>query len=268
MIFPGMDPYLEDPYLWPGLHTRLIVHLCDHLQPLINPGYVATIEERVFVDKTEEIRIPDVIVKRRREREGGVAVIDADDPVVVKAQPIEIHQRYVAIRARALGQTVVTVIEMISPNNKRAGGGRRSYVTKQKQVLRSKTHLVEIDLLRTGQHVVAVAESTARSYGPYDYLACVSRAIGTRDEFDLYPRTLRQRLPRIRIPLAKNDPDVGLDVQQVVSQAYKSGAYGIQIDYRKPCNPSLSADDAAWAAELIKRSLGGNGRNGRRRPKL
>jgi Protein of unknown function (DUF4058) len=27
MIFPGMDPYLEDPKLWPGLHSRMVVYL-------------------------------------------------------------------------------------------------------------------------------------------------------------------------------------------------------------------------------------------------
>jgi len=35
MIFPGMDPYLENPQLWPGVHTRLIVYLADQLQLLL-----------------------------------------------------------------------------------------------------------------------------------------------------------------------------------------------------------------------------------------
>ena len=31
--FPGMDPYLEHPALWPGLHNRLIVTMANQLQP-------------------------------------------------------------------------------------------------------------------------------------------------------------------------------------------------------------------------------------------
>jgi hypothetical protein len=31
MIFPGMDPYLEAPQVWPDVHTRFIVYLGEHL---------------------------------------------------------------------------------------------------------------------------------------------------------------------------------------------------------------------------------------------
>ena len=31
--FPGMDPYLEHPALWPGVHQSLITYLRDALVP-------------------------------------------------------------------------------------------------------------------------------------------------------------------------------------------------------------------------------------------
>ena len=34
--FPGMDPYLEHPVLWEGLHARLIVALANQLQPRLD----------------------------------------------------------------------------------------------------------------------------------------------------------------------------------------------------------------------------------------
>ncbi|YAG09984.1 hypothetical protein NSTC731_06370 [Nostoc sp. DSM 114167] len=46
--FPGMNPYLEDPELWPGVHGRLIVAmsddklLCiyaDYFYPQLRPKY-------------------------------------------------------------------------------------------------------------------------------------------------------------------------------------------------------------------------------------
>ena len=42
MIFPGMDPYLESAELWSSVHSRLIVHIADSLQPLLRPRYNAS----------------------------------------------------------------------------------------------------------------------------------------------------------------------------------------------------------------------------------
>ena len=38
--FPGMDPYLEDPLLWPSVHHLLISHVGMTLNLLIPPGYI------------------------------------------------------------------------------------------------------------------------------------------------------------------------------------------------------------------------------------
>ena len=46
MIFPGMDPWLEDPPLWPDVHESLIVYFREQLQPFLRPRYVAAIERR------------------------------------------------------------------------------------------------------------------------------------------------------------------------------------------------------------------------------
>src|SRR5271170_2774402 len=164
MLFPGMDPYLEDPQLWTGVHTSLIVYIRDFLQPLLRPRYVAAIEERVYLEGPEQEKIPDVWIRRRkRAGNGAVAVLEADTPVVVKVPNLEVHQRYVTILDRLSGQKLVTVIEIVSLSNKYAGPGRDSYLEKQAEIRRSKTHLVEIDLLWTGPHVLAVAEWMARA---------------------------------------------------------------------------------------------------------
>jgi Protein of unknown function (DUF4058) len=202
MIFPGMDPYLEHPRLWTGVHARFIVYVCDFLQPLLRPRYIAAIEERVYLHGFEAERSPDVSIRRHKQKtKGAVAILEADEPVVVRVPNEEVHETYVTILDTCAEQKLVTVIEAVSPTNKYAGPGRESYRTKQQQGLQSKAHLVEIDLLRTGPHVLAVAEWAAKVHGTYHYLTCVNRAKGERDEFDLYPRTLSQPLPRVRIPL-------------------------------------------------------------------
>jgi hypothetical protein len=254
MLFPGMDPYLEDPVLWTGVHASLIVYIRDHLQPVLRPRYVAAIEERVFVELPARDRVPDVWVKRQKRGKGSLAVLEADEPVIVKVPELEVHESYVNILDLHSGQELVTVIEVISPTNKYAGPGRDSFLEKQKQVRKSTVHLVEIDLLRAGPHVLAVPEWICRAQGPYHYLACVNRYRGERDEFDLYPRQLPERLPKIRIPLAGKDPDVVLDVQSVLEQTYKGGCYQDRINYNAPCRPPLSAEDRAWANRILKKA--------------
>ena len=48
MIFPGMDPYLENPVLFPGIHSRLIICLADQISMQIQPRYVASVGDRVY----------------------------------------------------------------------------------------------------------------------------------------------------------------------------------------------------------------------------
>jgi len=254
MIFPGMDPYLEHPVLWSGVHASLIVYIRDFLQPRLRPRYVAAIEERVFVEAHSAERIPDVWIKRRKRSKGNLTVLEADPPVVVRVEELEMHETYINILDLVSNQEIVAVIEVISPTNKVEGPGRKSYLNKQKKVRRSTAHFVEIDLLRTNLHVLAVPENVARSHGPYHYLACVNRAGGLRDQFDLYPRKLPQRLPRIRIPLAGKDPDVILDVQAVLEQTYAAGDYDERIDYAAPCRPPLGREDQAWANRILKQA--------------
>ncbi len=256
MIFPGMDPYLEDPRLWPGGHNALVVYLRDQLQPRLRPRYVAAIEERVFIEGPDREVIPDVLIRRTHDTEkgGAAAVAEIDAPTRVHVEGLEVHESYIEILDLQSGKRVVTVIEVVSPANKFPGKGRQSYEDKQHEVLQSATHLVEIDLLRAGQHVVALPQWRIRGGEPYDYLVCVNRAEGLRDWYDLYPRPLRKRLPRIGIPLAGGDPDVPLDVQAGIAQVYDAGAYRHRIDYGAPCRPPLSEVDQAWANALVKQS--------------
>jgi hypothetical protein len=254
MIFPGMDPYLEDPQIWPGVHASFMVYLRDHLLPALRPRYIATVEERVYVEGPDCAIIPDVWLRQTYpgKTTAATVVADEDAPVVVDALPLEVHEPYVTILDRRSNQRIVTVIEVVSPTNKYAGPGRQLYAAKQQEVLRSDTHLVEIDLLRTGPHVLAIPEATARRQGPYDYLISVNRATKQpQSSFELYLRGLRQRLPRIKIPLAGDDPDVKLDLQAVLEQTYAAG-YRERLNYAVPCNPPLAAADQAWANQLIQ----------------
>jgi hypothetical protein len=250
MPFPGMDPYLEHPALWESVHSRLIHSMANQLQPLLVPHYIASVEERVYVEETPQQRIPDIWVQKVRDSAGGVAVAEPEvaAPVVIEVVELEVHQHYITILDRYRDFKVVAVIELISPSNKDAGPGRDSYLAKQREILGSESHLVEIDLLRRGRHVSSVSAAHLRELGDFDYLTCVNRS-PKRKRFELYPSRLRDRLRSIRVPLAQPDTNVLLDLQAALEQAYWDGRYMLRVRYDDPCQPPLSAGDQQWAWE-------------------
>ena len=253
---PGRDPYLEHPLLWPGIHTELIVALARQLNPRLRPRYIAKVELRVFLEEPEQQRIPDLLVEKMREHGSGtVAVQPAPaSPVILEAegfqfQEEEISEAYIQVLDRYRAMKVVTVLELLSPTNKETGAGRNSYLLKQRQVLDSQAHLVEVDLLRKGRYTLSVPQKNARTLGAYEYLICVNR-YPERHLFELYPCLLRNPLPCVRIPLAEGDVDVSLDLQAALEQVYAEGSYGLYIRYDDPCEPALSAEDQQWAWSL------------------
>ena len=61
-----MDPYLEQPELWPEFHNRLLVAIADALGPQLRPKYRVAIDKRVYQDAAEDLQIgrPDAAIFR------------------------------------------------------------------------------------------------------------------------------------------------------------------------------------------------------------
>ena len=255
--FPGMDPYLEQPAVWPTVHPLLATYASESLNNLLPSGYAARVGERIYVLEPERSIYPDMAVFRHGRTpaghaDGGVAVTEpADPPWVLSALPGEMHEYYIEIVPVADQNRVVTVIEVLSPSNKSAGSvGRDLYLAKQREVLHSDTHLIEIDLLRQGEHTVTAQREPLRARGRWDYLVCLHR--GRADYYEVWPVRLKQPLPRIAVPLAGEDPDVVLDLQAVFARCYDAGAYARTVDYRLDPEPALSAENAGWADALLR----------------
>ncbi len=246
--FPGMDPYLEHPVLWESFHARMIVAMANNLQPRLDPRYIASIEERVFVEGPQR-RIPDVWVQRDEHVEQPMPITageEADTAVLVEIEDLEVRETRIEILDAYNGMKLVALIELVSPTNKASGPGRESYLSKQRETLERNCHLIEIDLLRNGRHALSLPEWRIRSFEPYESMCCVSRW-PHRNRFEIYARRLRDRLPRIKIPLADPDPDVALDLQAAFEQVYIEGRYSRRIRYDEACEPSLSEVDQEWA---------------------
>ena len=252
--FPGMDPFLEDPEVWPAIHPLLISETCKQLQPEMRVrGYYAQVGERLWVTQADRPVYPDLAVVRvsppRRAKSGGTATIEPDEPVLLHAVDVEVKENFVHVYDTK-GRRLVTSIEFVSPTNKSDAQGRDLYLRKQRELADAGVNLVEVDLLRRGPHTVRVPKSLAESIRPWDYLVSVWRPNQT--DYEVYPIALRSRLPRIRLPLRAEDADSVLDLQAVFDEAYDAGPFPAQVDYRAEPTPPLSTDDAQWAHELLQ----------------
>lgn len=254
--FPGMDPYLEDS--WRDVHQSLCVYARDVLQSQLGGDLRARVEERLVVESEIPDRniYPDIRIVERGRRGAPVqplAGVAVAEPLRVRIASEPAPQGFIHIIDVRHGYQVVTAIEFVSPSNKIKGDARELYLKKQRECRDSGVSLVEIDLVRAGQPVVFARQHfPPQPFAPYQ--VSVLRA-WERDEVEVYPISLRQRLPGIAIPLRQTDPDAALDLQAVLDQAYHNGAYADDIDYRQPCRPPLDPEDAAWADDLL-RSVG------------
>ena len=255
--FPGMDPYLEDPAAWQGYHNALIAYLWSAILTILPEAYDAAMEDRCYIVMPERDIVPDLTIfplihAASPGRRNSASVAEADTPLILRFQPIEVHEVFLNIYRRGDRERVITAIELLSPTNKAANTeGGRQYRSKQQQVLQSWTHLLEIDLLRAGAHMLAVAEEPLRENGRWDYLVCLHRS-GEPASLEVWPRTIRERLPRISIPLTGDDPDLILDLQAVLDRFYDEGHFLRRINYRQEPIPPLRAEDAAWADSLLR----------------
>lgn len=145
----------------------------------------------------------------------------------------------------------MTCIEVLIPRNKISGHpGRELYMKKQDELLGSRTHLIEIDLLRQGPHTVAAPEPLLAEHGPWHYVVSLHRG-GEGERYETWPVELRQRLPRYCVPVEGADA-VTLDLQRLFTECYEEGAFDRQVDYRKePPPPPLLRADRAWLAETL-----------------
>ena len=270
--FPGMDPYLEAPDIWPDFHDALAGAIRAELNAHLPAPYYARLQMRpelgvILEGGVKRWIVPDVVVVRHPtpapspSGAAGVAVLDTPRTTAAPGIELRVHteplqHRFVEIRDAARGHKLIALIEIVSPANKRPGPDRRAYEAKQREVLESDAHLIELDLLRGGARLLPYPDLTAAvDQLACDYLILLNRSTGRQDwwmDYTLYPVDVRETLPCIPVPLAGQDPDVPLDLQTAAQRAYREGPYARALDYTRPAEPPLADDDAACADALLR----------------
>jgi hypothetical protein len=255
--FPGMDPFIEGQE-WTDFHHALIEMISELLVPEVEPRYLVRVERRVYVEHgpSEDsdfvaVGVPDVVVtntgsEAAPQRASAVATLEPMKCVL--PMPMTRRESYLVIRDREKRE-VVTVIEVLSPANKRSGhDGRREYLDKRDDVLQSQSHLVEIDLLRGGERL-----PLRSPLPPADYYAIVSRR-QERPHADVFRWSLRDPLPTIPVPLLVEDGEVPLDLAAAFAAVYRRKRYDLSLDYRATLSPLPSPDNGAWIFQVLSNS--------------
>ena len=91
--FPGMDPYLEEPGLWPDVHARAhLGHRASSQLDASGPRYFVRIEQRVYIsdegDSGRTVMVPDLRITHRSGGEGPAFLPEGGTALDV-AEPIE-----------------------------------------------------------------------------------------------------------------------------------------------------------------------------------
>jgi hypothetical protein len=252
--FPGMHPWLEQH--WQDIHAKCMVYACDRLNAQLPPGLQARVDERLAIDPEPDrphTYVPDVAITEPWDRpakpvvgahEGGVTV--AEPTIVDLGHQILRHIEIVDSRSH-----VITAIELLSPSNKAGSESVMAWSRKRLDYLRGGINLVEIDLLRGGTWTLP-DRSLLKTQPPdrvWHYVRATRAPYSGQHEFYMMP--LRQRLPAIRIPLRRADPDVALDLQFLIDQSYERGRYGSVLDYTQPPPPGMPEGEVAWVKQVL-----------------
>ncbi len=255
--FPGMNPYLEHSELWHQVHNHLISGIAFAIADQIAPQYRVSIEQRIyqsFDDPRSIVGIADVAVKpdvwqsdRPLDQEGSVSTLTRPQRIQLPI-PWEVKEQYLEVR-EVTTKELITVIEVLSPVNKRSGKGRSIYEAKRTKILTSMTNLIEIDLLRSGQPMPMTGATESQ------YRILVSRSTD-RPSADLFRFNLQDPIPDFPVPLRPESPDAIVDLQAILNETYQRGRLDLAIDYSQDLVPALSEDDRGWILETIGGSIG------------
>jgi hypothetical protein len=219
---PGMDPYIETDKLWPLFQHHLVSCLHQRIPSLLGTAdrYRVRVGQRVY------------------------SVEQALFTSVIREEHIE---EFIEIRQRSDGK-LVTLIEVVSPANKTTIVGREAFLKKRNECRVGGNSFVDIDLVLQGQPMI---EHSREGLPAWEYAITVTRA--TQPERpDTLTASLQKRLPRFRLPLAPDDRDTVIDLQENFARCYDQGDFAAKIEYSRDPAVPLSEENRKWLHEFLK----------------
>jgi hypothetical protein len=207
--FPGVDPYLETS-VWSSFQRDLISEIGRTLAATVGPEYLIRSAQREVREISDRMH---------------------SDP-----------STEVFLRVQTSSGRCRAVIEVRTTSNK-FGTGLEQYQRHRRDILLSDAHLIEIDLLRMGEHFPTPADPP-----PAPYYVFLSHA-DDRVRLFVWPIPLESRLPTVTLPLRSGAAVI--DLQAAYNAVYERYRYDQPEEHQGPL-PGLSPEQAAWAEERLR----------------
>jgi len=202
--FPGMDPYIERPAIWGGLHDALITYIRGELQPPAAPPSTRLAEGSAICHGIPKAHLPRYFRRWRQPRlgtfNGGTAC-----PGDWKSRSYS--RRWKKRSASHTGndrasawQSPHHAIEILSPTNKIAGVGKEEYLQKRAEGPKGRReHGGDRSAGRSQSDLGVVFRGSAGDSGMALPCRCLA---ATQTPVRLFRLRCQKPLPKIRVPLA------------------------------------------------------------------
>jgi hypothetical protein len=248
-----MNPFLETEDAWQTFHNNAIAVIAEHVNRELPPNYFAKTETALFIHEPPAsdrlaARADEAVTSTESAPQwvaGPTSAGLVEAPLQVEVPGVSTEKRnYLEIYDKRDRQPI-TVVELLSPSNKKGGSDYDQYLTKRLLLHEYGVHLLEIDLLRMRGRMPMEPTPNA------DYLVLLHRRGSSTAS--VWPIKLRQRLPTVPVPLKEEDESIRLDLQQVLHDAYDHYGYTrwLYLDGMTSIKPPLSETDQTWARALM-----------------
>jgi hypothetical protein len=148
-----------DAGIFHDFHTSWIIHLKEALKGILPRGYYALAEQHLGRKQGDVLALhasdPEEVSPAPEPPEGGAVAVAEVPPRVNRtlvASPLGKRVRRTLTVRHISGHRIIALVEILSPSNTRGAEGVAELVQKAVAALRSRIHLVLVDLFGPGKH--------------------------------------------------------------------------------------------------------------------
>lgn len=278
--FAGIHPHLNSALQqtggkWRSFHSEYLMTLRLHLDQILPPNYYAIPEDSLQVGKydLQETTLLDnsrSVADMTVYRVGNIPTATTGSALAELTATLEISladttldvEEMTAIsiyrvKADSSDAELVTRIELLSPANKLPGSHYKTYHLKREETLRSGICLIELDYLHEQAPILhklpSYPDQDPHAY-PYYVIVNIPRPSFAQGKAYVFGISVRDPLPKIRVPLAIEDEPIRLDLGAVYRTTWQQSRF-LQSLMNETTDPihieRYHPQDQAWIRQQL-----------------